>query len=400
MKEIIDSVIHGDCLAVLHSFPSDFADLVYLDPPFFTQQDQKQTTRDGSKEYQFVDKWSSKTEYIAYMRDRLDEIKRVLKPTGSVFFHCDKNSSHFARSVLEELFGEANFRAEIIWYYRRWSNNTNNLLPAHQTIFFFSKTGDYKFNTIRADYSYATNVDQIWQRRVRDKRNKTVYARDVDDTVLSNGSKKGVPMCDVWDIPYLNPKARERTGYPTQKPITLLERIISLVTDPEDIVVDPFCGSGTTLVAAQLLKRHYIGIDSSEPAVNLSKNRLQNPIRSSSGVLESGRDSYNNLDEEIMRYLEGLSTVPVQRNSGIDAFLKDSSINRLIPIRVQRSTESLHDTVSALYKAAKARNCSPMIVIKTHSSNRSLFNFDIPSDVLVVDALQHSVLSALEKWKK
>ena len=121
-------------------------------------------------------------------------------------------------------------------------------------------------------------VDQIMQKRIRDSRNKAVYARDENGLILGNGRKKGVPLSDVWEIPFLNPKAKERVGFPTQKPVHLLRQIIELVTDEGDLVVDPFCGSGTTLVAAQLLNRKSIGIDTSKEAVQLTRKRLKDCV--------------------------------------------------------------------------------------------------------------------------
>lgn len=114
------------------------------------------------------------------------------------------------------------------------------------------------FNPQFVEYSPSTNVDQILQQRTRDASGKSVYRKDINGTILSNGAKRGVPLGDVWDIPYLNPKARERVGYPTQKPILLLERIIQLSTQVGDVVLDPCCGSGTTLVAAKLLQRELL----------------------------------------------------------------------------------------------------------------------------------------------
>src|SRR5262249_12109144 len=160
---------------------------------------------------------------------------------------------------------------------------------------------------------------QILQRRSRDEFNKSVYHRDDDGNVIANGNKRGVPLSDVWDIPFLNPKAKERTGYPTQKPLLLLERIITLTTNDGDCVLDPFCGSGTTLVAAQFLHRRAIGIDVSEDAVALTKKRLNKSVRSSSRLMEVGREAYRNADEVVLALLQGLEYVPIQRNNGIDA---------------------------------------------------------------------------------
>lgn len=121
---------------------------------------------------------------------------------------------------------------------------------------------------------------------MRDANGKTKYKTNAVGGYELIQNKKGVPLSDVWDIPYLNPKANERVGYPTQKPILLLEKVIQLVTDEGDIVLDPFCGSGTTLVAAKLLNRKHIGIDISDDAVQLANKRVNNPIRTDSNLLK------------------------------------------------------------------------------------------------------------------
>jgi site-specific DNA-methyltransferase (adenine-specific) len=395
----LDTVIQGDCLDVLSLMDGNIADLVYLDPPFFTRRDQIQTTRDGAKTFRFSDTWASQNSYLLFLRERMQEIHRVLKPSGSVFFHCDRNSTHLARIVLEEIFGAENFRSEIIWHYRRWANSQDTLLPAHQTILFFTKTDRYKFNRVWGAYSPSTNLDQIWQRRTRDHRNKTVYARDEEGNVLSNGEKQGVPLGDVWDIPYLNPKAKERTGYPTQKPLLLLERIVALVTDTGDCVFDPFCGSGTTLVAAKLLNRHFLGIDVSDDATSLTRQRLASPLRSLSGVFENGRETYEKHDEFVESALAGIDVLPVQRNGGIDAFLKNGNGHGMIPLRVQRPHESLADTVDAVHSAASKKGCSPIIVIQTHEEATLGIDYGIPEDVLIVSASNHAIHKMIAEWQ-
>jgi site-specific DNA-methyltransferase (adenine-specific) len=381
----------GDCLDVLSTLPIEGIHLVYIDPPFGTQRQHRLSTRDRTKEYTFNDCWKSLSEYRDFLTERLRVIHRVLASTGSIFFHCDKTASHIARLLLDEIFGTANFRAEIIWHYRRWSNSARNLLPAHQTILFYSKTDNYKFNTILTDYSPATNVDQILQRRGRDKSNKSVYARDENGNVVYNGTKKGVPLSDVWDIPFLNPKAKERTGYPTQKPFLLLQRIIELASDPGDIVVDPFCGSGTTLVAAQILGRRAIGIDISEEAVTLTRQRLQQPIVSDSNVLKKGLESYRNANETLLSLLNDVPHVPVHRNNGIDALLKATFNGVPIPVRIQRRGESISDAASALYKAARSKQATRMILIAIEDVPTLFSELEITDSVIIVTSVELSI---------
>ena len=293
----------GDCKTELRKIESNSIDLIYLDPPFFTQKKQSQKTRDNSKEYTFDDSWESVESYRSYIEERLIECSRVLKKTGSIFLHCDRSASHHLRISLDNVFGANNFQSEIIWTYKRWSNAKKGLLNSHQAIYFYSKTADFKFNHIFEDYSPTTNIDQIFQKRMRDANGKTKYKPNAVGGYELIQDKKGVPLSDVWDIPYLNPKANERVGYPTQKPILLLEKVIQLVTDEGDIVLDPFCGSGTTLVAAKLLNRKFIGIDISDDAIQLTHKRVSNPIRTDSNLLKNGKGSYLNQDPEILEIL-------------------------------------------------------------------------------------------------
>ena len=379
-------VRHGDCLEVVRGLTADSVDLVYVDPPFFTQKTHSLVTRDRATTFQFSDEWKSRAEYIEFLRLRLKEFRRVLKATGSVFFHCDTNASHLIRCLLDEVFGESMFRSEIIWHYRRWSNSQRNPMPSHQTIFFYSKTCDYHYNQLFDDYSPSTNVDQILQRRQRDKHGKSVYARDESGMVLQDGHKKGVPIGDVWDIPLLNPKARERAGYPTQKPILLLERIIALVTSPADIVLDPFSGSGTTLVAAELLGRNSMGIDISAEAVELARQRLAHPVRTSSELLRKGRESYVQSDEESLAVLRGLPVIAVQRNRGIDAILNSKPGESPILIRVQRRGENLAEAADLLHRAGRSKRPATLVLVVTDAQQPSgLFNM-LPTDVLVVNS--------------
>jgi site-specific DNA-methyltransferase (adenine-specific) len=295
-----DKIIHGNCVEKLTDFEDDQIDLVYFDPPFFTQKKHSLSNRDNSKNYEFEDKYESLEEYLTLIEKTLIQCRRVLKNTGSVFLHCDKTASHYIRTVLDKVFGKENFQSEIVWSYKRWSNSKKGLLNSHQIIFFYSKTQDYKFNTIYTDYAATTNLDQILQDRERNINGKSVYKRDENGKIVTGKEKKGVPLSDVWEIPYLNPKAKERTGYPTQKPVLLLNQIINIATDEGDIVLDPFCGSGTTCVSAKLLNRKYIGIDISIEAVDLAKLRLKEMIVTESNLL-SMVSSKNILRENLCR---------------------------------------------------------------------------------------------------
>lgn len=364
------TVLLGDCLEQLQNIPEESVDLIYLDPPFFTQRKQKLKTRDNSKEYSFDDSWESIEDYKQFIKDRLEACKKVLKKTGSIFLHCDKSASHYLRVALDEVFGMNNFQSEIIWTYKRWSNSKKGLLNNHQNIYFYSKSKSFKFNTIYTDYAATTNIDQILQERVRDENSKSRYKVDENGQVVLGKEKKGVPLSDVWNIPFLNPKAKERTGYPTQKPILLLEQIIKIVTDEGDTVLDPFCGSGTTLVAADLLGRNYIGIDVSEDAIELTQERLNNPIKTSSHLLEKGEKEYLTKDETELAILNSLNAHPVQRNKGIDGFLREHYKDKPVPIKIQKPNETFEEALDSLLFASQKRSCVLKVLIKTkHEDN-------------------------------
>lgn len=324
-----------------------------------------------------------------------------MKRTGSIFVHCDRNASHYLKIVLDEIFGVTNFQSEIVWSYKRWSNSKKGLLNNHQIIFFYSKSKDFKFNTIYTDYSETTNVDQILQDRVKDEKGKSRYKVDKNGQVVMGQAKKGVPLSDVWEIPYLNPKAKERVGYPTQKPIILLEQIIKLVTDEDDIVLDPFMGSGTTIVASKLLNRKYLGFDITNDAVELTLERLEGIIKTDSFLLKKGKQAYQNLDNDCMAIIKSIDAVPVQRNSGIDGFLREHMDGGTVAIRIQREDENLSDTVGKLIKAARSKKCSYMVVIRTHYDYIDIFGYnDIPNNLLIIDRYDLQIKKLAEKTKK
>ena len=390
-----------DSLNVMREMDESIVDLIYLDPPFYTQEIQKLSARDSKQEFSFSDKWNCMDDYLGYMRQRLYECRRILKETGSIFVHCDRNASHYLKVLLDTIFGMENFQSEIIWYYKRWSNSKKGLLNNHQVILFYSKSPGFKFNRIYTEYSDTTNIDQILQERARNKDGKSVYKYDKDGQAVVGKSKKGVPLSDVWEIPYLNPKAKERVGYPTQKPIILLEQIIKLVTDEGDIVFDPFMGSGTTLVAAKLLNRRYIGVDKSNQAVNLARKRLDTMIKTESFLLKKGKSSYKNLSEYQMNILKSLKATPVQRNSGIDGFLSEYVDGRPVSVKIQKETETITEAMSKLIKSSKTKNCSYMFLIRTHIDFLNVHHgLKSPDNLFVIDAYDLMINDILESTKE
>ena len=388
----MNNVINGDCLLELKKLQDNSVDLIYLDPPFYTQRKQKLTKKvDLNIEiFEFEDSWQSINEYLQYMKIRLKECKRVLKTTGSIFLHCDRNACHYLKIIMDEIFGENNFRSEIIWSYKRWSNSKKGLLNSHQNIYFYSKSDKYKFNTLYKSYSCTTNLDQILQNRIKDKDGITTYKKDENGQIIGNFNKKGVPLSDVWEIPYLNPKAKERNGYPTQKPILLLEQIIKITTDEGDIVLDPFCGSGTALAAAKLLNRNYIGFDLSSKAIKLCKKRLSGEIiKTNSQLLEKGIQEFNTKSESELEFIRFIGALPVQRNKGIDAIIPEQKKNKAIAIKFQKETESLTESVELLNHACKIKGIDNKILIALEDTkNQNLFDTYINEDVKIYTSIK------------
>ena len=402
---MLDTLYSGDCLSWLKTIDPGSIDLVYLDPPFCTQKVQKSKTRDNSQEYCFSDTWASIEEYKTFLRLRIEQCKRVLKNTGSIFVHCDSSASHHIRLILDEIFGSENFKSEIIWVYKRWSNAKRGLLNAHQTIYFYSKSDIFKFNAIHTDYSPTTNIDQILQQRERDKHGKSAYKKDDQGRAILGKEKCGVPLSNVWEIPYLNPKASERTGYPTQKPVLLLEKIIEIATDMGDIVLDPMCGSGTSLVAAALLERHWIGIDTEPEAIELAKARLDKPQKTLSRLLEVGKNAYRKQDAKTRSLLEMMNTLVVERNNGLDGFLKVHYLDTPVAIRIQKENESLEETRRQLLKASATKGCILKILVRTHVSEYEMQAIHddpeiIDTNLLIIDSYELMIQEWLREKQK
>jgi site-specific DNA-methyltransferase (adenine-specific) len=301
--------------------------------------------------------------------------------------------------ILDEIFGSENFQSEIIWVYRRWSNTRRGLLNAHQTLYFYSKSDTFKFNVIHTDYSPTTNIDQILQQRERDKHGKTAYKKDNQGRAVLGKEKCGVPLSNVWEIPYLNPKASERSGYPTQKPVLLLEKIIDLVTDKGDVVLDPMCGSGTSLVAAALLERHWIGIDTEPKAIELARARLDNPQKTLSRLLQIGTEAYRKQDTKTRSLLETMNALVVERNNGLDGFLKVHYLDTPVAIRIQKANESLEETRRQLLRASSTKGCILKILVRTHASEHQAHEIHddpevIDTNLLIIDS--HEL--AIQEW--
>lgn len=255
-------IVRADNLALMESLPPATCDLIYADPPFFTR---KVHTSDSGRR-RMSDAWpGGLRDYLGFLRPRLEQMRRLLKVSGTLYVHVDWHASHYVRVLLDEVFGYDLFLNEIIWSYRTGGRSTRWFARKHDTIFVYARQkGRHKFH-VRRGGEYRTdgmNRDENGVPYKNTRRGRLHFHPD------------GPALTDVWEIPFLSTVSNERLGYPTQKPERLLERVIEASTDPGDLVADFFCGSGTTLAAAERLGRKWIGCDISEEAVAVAFRRL------------------------------------------------------------------------------------------------------------------------------
>lgn len=289
-SENVNSFYHGDCLFVLnHDITPASIDLIYLDPPFFTGKVQKgEIWQPEAMEVSYEDSkrfWEEKglashtpewlkhiartrpdfASYLFYMTERLRACHKVLKQTGSIYLHCDWRASHYLKMLMDEVFGNDNFQNEIIWHYRSGAGTPKRFGRKHDTILFYSKTDKYLFNAddLRLPYAPAT-ISRLKYNGARE--------HDIDKVLARNGRLAD----DVWTIEHIQGNSREAVGYPTQKPLSLLERIILASSNEGDVILDPFCGCGTAIIAARNLGRRWIGIDINSAAYDITKTRAGN----------------------------------------------------------------------------------------------------------------------------
>lgn len=332
----------GDCLDRLRTLPPACVDLIYIDPPFNSNRNYEVFWGETKEKRAFEDRHASTQAYIDYMRPRCVELGRVLKKSGSFYYHCDWHASHYVKVMLDQILGEDNFINEIVWK-RQTSHNdakqgSMHYGRLHDTLLFYSGgSDDYTWNQQYAplDASYIEShyaqqdaegrpfqwgdlrapggaapskgnphytvlgVDGYW--RYTEKKMEQ-FVREGRVAIPASGKvprykryldeSKGLPVGSVWDdINPINSQAKESLGYPTQKPLPLLERIIKTSSNENDIVLDAFCGCGTAVVAAQNMKRQWIGIDVSPTACRVMAKRLRDVchMREDEALWKAGR---------------------------------------------------------------------------------------------------------------
>ncbi len=290
------TIFTGDNLPIMRGMDSESVDLIYLDPPFNSNRHYAAPIGSKAAGAAFKDVWTyedtddawwgeladahpvlykvidgagaaggkADKAYCIYMAVRLLEIHRVLKSTGSVYLHCDPTMSHSLKLVLDAIFGHDNFKNEIVWFYKSGGASKKHFARKHDTILFYAKTVATCFN-VQKEKSYNREL-------------KPYRFKDVDEYQDEVGWHTLVNMKDVWQIDMVGRTSKERTGYPTQKPLKLLQRIIKSSSNEGDVILDPFCGCATACMAAESLQRKWIGIDISPKAFELINVRLKNEL--------------------------------------------------------------------------------------------------------------------------
>jgi len=301
----------GDCLDVLKELalkhPDGFIDLIYIDPPFNSKRNynilfedidisdvkaQKEAFSDTWSNVKYIDSMNALLEhnqldlynflklvestdhsaaaYLSTMAHRIYYMRALLKDTGSFYLHCDQTMSHYLKIVCDFLFGKKNFRNEVVWSYQRWTNAQAQFQRMHDYILFYSKSNNSVFNILFEPYSDKS--------KHKAKRFSSVKEGKIISQQYTDNFEREKSLRDVWEISIINSQAKERLGYPTQKPETLLERIIKASSNEGDVVADFFCGCGTTIAVADKLNRNWVGVDISHLAIKLILDRLTSPL--------------------------------------------------------------------------------------------------------------------------
>lgn len=270
-----NSLYRGDCLGIMDRIEPASVDLVYIDPPFFSNRYYELIWRDEGERFAFKDRWKGGMQhYIGWLTERISRLFDVLKPAGSMIVHLDWHAVHYVKVEMDKL-SVGKLRNEIIWHYTNKLGTGGSVLDRqHDTLLWYTKDGrdvgaSYTFNALYQPVKFAK--PQPVTQKVGGKR---IWLKDrMGNRLYKESEEKRIG--DVWDIPIINPMAKERLGYPTQKPLVLLDRIVAVFSKPGEVVLDAFCGCGTTLEAAQRSGRRWIGIDISQTAIRVVQDRLR-----------------------------------------------------------------------------------------------------------------------------
>ncbi len=424
-KKIMNQLLLGDNLEIMKKMENEIFDLIYLDPPFFTGKNQELIWGEAQELRSYKDRWAGGImNFIEWLKPRVEQMHRLLKPTGAIFLHCDYHANSYIRCfILDKIFGANNFRNEIVWKRTSAKSNASKKLPVlKDSIFYYTKTDEYTYYSIFTEHSekykkaiychengkgfYSSSnltaptnkpKNEEWKgynpasrgrswgipREIvielvgEEKAKKMSYSEKLDllyENNLIEFTKNGVPrlklflnpskgvmLGDWWDdISNVTTHAKERIGYPTQKPEKLLERIISCASNEGDFVLDPFLGSGTTVCVADKLNRNWVGIDELATAISVSEMRLQKQadILQKPFVKVLHKYDYETVRNSdafdfegfAVRMFGGIENLKKRGDKGVDGKTKDG-----IPIQVKRQ-DSIGREYADNFHAAIIRN--------------------------------------------
>jgi DNA modification methylase len=352
----VNRLILGDNLEILKTEESETVDLIYLDPPFFSNRNYEVIWGDEGEVRSFQDRWAGGIDhYIAWLKERVVEMHRILKPTGSIFLHCDWHANAYIRvEILDRIFGMNNLRNEILWCYMGpGSPGVKQFLKKHDTIFWYSKSDTWTFNLDDVRFPHSEKTKENF---------KSGLEGSGFDGAPKEINEKGKVPEDWWidvTIAARFPKNSENNlGYPTQKPVKLLERIIKAASNTGDIVLDPFVGGGTTVAVADKLNRKWIGIDQSVQAIKVTELRLdkQRDLFSAPFTVQLHKYDYDTLryknafefESWIVQQFGGVNNVKQRGDFGLDGKMPDNT-----PIQVKRSDNVGRNVIDNFFAAVQ-----------------------------------------------
>jgi DNA modification methylase len=391
--QAINKLILGDNLEILRTLETETVDLIYLDPPFFSNRNYEVIWGDKGEVRSFEDRFSGGIDhYISWLKERVVEMYRILKPTGSIFLHCDWHADAYIRvEILDRIFGYQNFKSHIVW--RRTTAHGNAKQGSKKfeqnfdSIFIYGKSSSSTFNTIYVPFS-DDQIEQQYNKVDENGRNYRLvtptaakgggdtsyefygvkppqgrfwaYSKENMEKFKEDGKlyfsntgqpyikyyldeRPGVSVMAFWDdIKPMSPTSTERIGYPTQKPLLLLKRIIEAASNEGDLILDPFVGGGTTVAVADKLSRKWIGIDQSVQAIKVTEFRMnqQQDLFSKPFITQLHKYDYDTLrykdafefETFIVQQFGGITNSKQRSDLGLDGKTRDNT-----PIQVKRS---------------------------------------------------------------
>ena len=389
MKNVeLNRIYQGDNLSFMRSFPEAFIDLIYIDPPFGTQSlwSSKAWGNKVQTELNFYDIFGGGVNgYLNFLIPRLRQCHRLLKPTGILCVHLDWRMSHYVKVELDKIFGvknpalsNTNFVNEVIWHYQAGTGGKRFYKKKHDTILIYSKNKKHIFNR---------QGKPVVNPRRYNKIDKDGRLYDINGQGKKYYLDEGQTCDDVWtylqekEFQQINSQSKERIGWPTQKPLSLLNRLIKTFSNENDLIADFFCGCGTSIDAAQSLNRKWLGVDAGQTACEVMQKRMEDRHSLFVGIDKKPITLKDfealepfEFEKEAVRYIGGVPNEIQTCDGGIDGRLAFDGT----PIQVKKEKDALGDVdrFRALYEPAKQHGRGVFITLRALSlkPNKELIN--------------------------